>query len=153
MVLGIDLLDNLGQRALLVENKCTAECADAGLTAELLLAPRAERLQHLGRGVGQEREWQRVLVDKLAVRARAILAYAHHVITSSQKRIVVVAQVARLGCTAAGIVLRIEIDDGLFADKVGRGDLRAVLVYNLEVRHFISNFQHSFMRFLFVTLR
>lgn len=57
VVLGIDLLDNLGQRALLVENKCTAECADARFAAEFLLAPRAERLQHLGRGVGQEREW------------------------------------------------------------------------------------------------
>ena len=50
-VLGVHFLDNALKNAVLVENECSPERPQCGLTVHFLLTPRAEGLEHLRGGV------------------------------------------------------------------------------------------------------
>ena len=50
-VLGVHFLDNALKNAVLVEDECSPERPQCGLTVHFLLAPRAEGLEHLRGGV------------------------------------------------------------------------------------------------------
>ena len=80
-----------------------------------------------------------MLFFEILVRFSAVLAYSNYVISSGGKRFMVVSQVACFCGASAGIVLGVKVDDGLLACQVFRTDLVAVLVYDLEIRHSVSN--------------
>ena len=80
MNLGLDFLgrENLLNFALLVDKPCGAQCAHALAAAHRLLTPRTKLLQNGRVGVGNEREGEFVLVDKLLVAGGRVLADTYH---------------------------------------------------------------------------
>ena len=119
-VLRVDFLDDALEGAVFIEDEGAAERAEDRFPVHFLFAPGAEGLQHLGRRVGEEAEWQLVFGAEAAVGFGAVLAYAHHVVAGLGQSGIVVPERAGLGRAAGGVVLGIEVDDGLaaLADKV-----------------------------------
>ena len=140
-VLGIYLLDDPLEEAVLIENEGAAERPQRGLSVHLLLAPGAERLEHIGSRISQKPEGESVFGPEARVALRAVLAYADYVVTRLGEGSVIVPEGTGLGRAAGGVVLRIEVDDGLFpfADELCRAHRIPVLVDNLEGGHFVSN--------------
>ena len=67
VVFRIDLLDYLGQYALLVEDECLAERAHIFTAIETLFCPNTKGLLHLGSCIGEKCKWKFEFIDKFAV--------------------------------------------------------------------------------------
>ena len=141
-ILGVHLLDDAFQNAILREDERPAEGAEHGFAVHFLLAPGAEGLEHFRRRVGEQSKRQFILGLELRVGSRRIFAHPHNIISGSSQFGIVVPERARLGRAAGGVVLGIEIDNGLTADKVLGLNNLSVLVHHFEVGHGVSNLQH-----------
>ncbi len=140
MVFSLYFLDNALQDTFFIEYECTAQCARYALSVHLFLSPCSECLQHLRRGVCQKGEGQRIFVYELFMRCRAVLAYSYHIVSGGGKGCIVVAQVAGFCRASRCIVFRIKVYNRLFPDKRGGVDYVAVLVFDLELRHLVTDF-------------
>ena len=115
---GIDFFDDAGQDAVLVEDEGAAEGPEDRLAVHFLLAPGAEGLEHFGGGVGEQAEGEFVPGAEAGMGFRAVLADPNDVVAGGGQRGVIVPETASLGGAAGGVVLRVEINNGLAADKV-----------------------------------
>jgi len=143
-VLGVHLLDDLLQYAILGEDEGAAERAEDRFPVHFLFAPGAEGLQHFGRRVGKQSERQLEFGLETRMRGDAVLADAYDVVAGGRELRVIVPERARLGRAAGGVVLGVEVDDGLAAlvDKVLGLNRLSVLVHHLEVGHLVSDLEH-----------
>ena len=151
MILRIDILDYPRQDAVFIKDEGPADSTHDGLAVHFLLAPGSECLKHLGRGIRQKSERKIVLLTELPVRSRTVLAYPDDIVSLGDKRIIIVPDAARFCRTSACIILRIEIHNGLLSHEVLGADLFAVLVHDLEIRHSVSNLQHT-IKFKFIKI-
>ena len=109
MVLCIDLGDDVGDDAVLIDNVGLTESAHADLPVVLLLSPGIVGLKDDFARVGDERKRQFIFGDELLMRRGAVLADSHHCIALADKPFVIVPQVAGFGRTAGCAVLGIEV--------------------------------------------
>ncbi len=143
-VLGVDFLDDALEGAVFIEDEGAAERAEDRFPVHFLFAPGSEGLQHLGRGVGEQAERQLVFGAEARMGLGAVLADADDVVAGGRELRVVVPEGAGLGGAAGGVVLGVEVDDGLaaLADKVLGLNRLSVLVHHLEVGHLVSDLEH-----------
>ena len=143
-VLGVDFLDDALEDAVFIEDEGAAERAEDRFPVHFLFAPGSEGLQHFGRRVGEQAERQLEFGLETRMRGDAVLADAHDVVAGGRELRVIVPEGAGLGRAAGGVVLGVEVDDGLAAaaDKVFRTDRNAVLVYHFKMWHGVSDFEH-----------
>ena len=111
-------------------------------------------MEHFGGGVGEEAEGEFVLGAEAAMRLGGVLAHAHNVVAGGGQLRIIIPEGTRLCRAAGGVVLGVEVDDGLAAaaDKVLRTDRNAVLVHHFEVGHGVSDFEHGFCVFSKIAL-
>jgi hypothetical protein len=83
--------------------------------------------------VREQRERQLVLLFELHVRLLVVGRHAQHDRTLALEFAVDVADPARLGGTAGGVVLRVEVEDDLLAAEVGQLDRLAGVARQLEI--------------------
>ena len=143
-VLRIDFLDDALEGAVFIEDEGAAERAEDRFPVHFLFAPGAEGLQHLGRRVGEQAERQLEFGLETRMRGDAVLADAYDVVAGGRELRVIVPEGAGLGRAAGGVVLGVEVDDGLaaLADKVLGLSRLSVLVHHLEEGHGVSDFEH-----------
>ena len=143
-VLRVDFLDDALEGAVFIEDEGAAERAEDRFPVHFLFAPGAEGLQHLGRGVGEQAERQLEFGLETRMRGGAVLAHAHDVVAGGRELRIIVPEGAGLGRAAGGVVLGVEVDDGLaaLADKVLGLNRLSVLVHHLEVGHLVSDLEH-----------
>ena len=110
MVLRVHLADSIDDYTFFINDVCGAQRTFSHLAIHLLLTPSLVSFQDSQVGVGDEVERQVVFGDEVLVRLGAVAADAQHIISQCQKTLVVVAQVASLGCAAWRTVLGIEIE-------------------------------------------
>ena len=139
MILGVNLFDNTLEEALGIEDEGLTKCSHANLTIQFLLAPGTEGLQHLGRRIAQQRERQVVFLFELDMRGLAVFAHAKDLITLREESMVVIADITCLGRATRSRVLRLEINDCLFADQVFFSNRLSGFVGSAKCRHFVSN--------------
>ena len=139
MVLGIYFVNNACDDTLLVNNESLAQGADTGFATHLLLSPCAESLQHLGGRVGEQREGQFVFAMEIGMGFYGIFADAIHFVTLRQEGLVVIPQVACVGCASGGGVRRIEIEDSFAATNRFVGYEIAVLVLYGKRRNTVAD--------------
>ena len=139
MILGIDLVDDALEDTFGVEDEGLAERTHADLAVILLLTPSAKSLKHGGGGIAEERERQIELLLELDMRGLGILAHAIDLIAPGEERVVIVADIARLGGAAGCGILGVEIDDGGAAEQILVGNHPALFVCRAESRHLVSN--------------
>ena len=77
-------------------------------------------------------ERESVLLGEPCVGLLAVLAYTDNVVSCGFQGLVVVPDGTGLGSTPGGVVLRVEIDDGLLSDEIGGFHSVAALVLDLE---------------------
>ena len=118
VILCVDFVDYLGEDSVFVEDEGLTESSHIFLTVQGLLSPRSEGLNHFCRRICQERKRKVILCSKVFMRLHAILADSDYIVTLCYHCLIVVTKVAGFLSTSAGVVLRIEIDYGLFSYKV-----------------------------------
>ena len=139
MVLGIHIVDDTGEDTLLIEYEGFAQRTVAETSAELFLAPCAERLNHFGRGIGQQWERQLVVLCKTLVRFGRVFAYAVYLIAGGLESMVVVTQIACFGSATGVTVFRLEIEFGFLSEKAVLRNGFAILIHHLKRWHTVSN--------------
>ena len=117
MILGIYFLNDSLKDAFLVEDEGHAEGTHVGAAVELLLCPNTKYLLHFSGGVGQQGEWERVLLDEFCVGSGAVFAYSNHIVAGGNKGVIIVPQAAGLRCAARCVVFWVEVDDCLLPDE------------------------------------
>ena len=137
MVLGVDLLDYLGQHSVLIKNESLSDGSHYSLTIHFLFSPDAEGFDPFLVGVSHEVEVQFLLGDEAEVGGGRINADADDLAACPEEFGVVVTEVARLGGAARCAVFGIEIDDERFAAEVRDFQFAAIFV---EPREFGSEF-------------
>jgi len=144
VILCVNFLDYPLQDTVLVKYECPSDGAHHRLAIHLLLSPGSERLKHLCGRIREQRERQVILVSKLPVRRRTVLAHSYDIISLCNQGSMIVTEIASLSSTSACIILRIEIYDCSFTCKVLLRNLVAILIHNLEIRHPVTYIQHNF---------
>ena len=107
-------------------------------SVEFFLSPSPESLQHLCCRVAEQRERKLVLLLKADMRGGRVLADSEDLIPACEEGVIVVADVARLGCASGCRVFRIKVNDSFFAEKVLVCDRPSLLVLRAEMRHLVS---------------
>ena len=104
MCLHFDLLrtKDLRHDARFIGDEGGAENAHIRAARHLLLAINAERLYQLQVGIGNQRERQLMLFDKLFVRFRILSAATYDGITLRKKALIIIAQAAGLAGASRG---------------------------------------------------
>ena len=96
-VLGVDFLDDAFEGAVFIEDEGAAERAEDRFPVHFLFAPGAEGLQHLGRRVGEQAEWQLEFGLETRMRGDAVLADADDVVAGGRELRIIVPEGAGLG--------------------------------------------------------
>ena len=130
MCLHFDLLrtKDLRHDARFIGDEGGAENAHIRAARHLLLAINAERLHQLQVGIGNQRERQLMLFDKLFVRFRILSAATYDGITLRKKALIVISQVASLARTARRCVARIDVEHEFFTGEIAEMPFFSVLV-------------------------
>ena len=130
MRLGLDLLgqDDVLDDAFFVNDEGGAKGPEVLTAIHRLLCPHAHLLHERMLRVGDEGEGQVVLRLELLVAGRAVHADAHDGIAFLAQFAVVVADATGLSRAAAGVVLRVEIEDELLSLELFEADFLSVLV-------------------------
>ena len=120
-ILGVHLLNDTLEDAVLVKDESAAERTQDRLSVHFLLSDGAEGLVHFLCRVGKEREGQRMFGCETGMGIPGVLAYAYHVVPGGAQCFPIVPDGTGLGRTTGRMVLGIEINDGFlsFADEVG----------------------------------
>ena len=136
-----DLQPSVQDPALFVDHEVAPDDAHVLLAVHRLLLPDAVPLGDGVVGVGQEREGQLPLFLELRVARLAVRTDAEHhrphFLDSGEG----VAEAARLLGATGRVVLRIEVENHLPAEKVAEADLLPAVASGREGRCFLSGFQ------------
>ena len=122
-----------GHLALGVDDEGRALDALVRLAVALLLLPDAVGLGGLVVGIGEKRERELVLRLEPLVGGLGVGADAQDLDPLLAEAVVGVAELARLGRAAGGVVARIEVEDDRLPAEGGERDGRALVVLQLEI--------------------
>lgn len=140
MVLGLHFLraDDALYNTLFVDDEGSTEGTHVLAPIQAFLTPHTKLIDQLLVCVGNQREGEGILFDKLLMRLFAIYADAYHFVAGPVQGVVVVAQVAGLGGTSRCTVLRIEVEHQLLSFIIAQADFFAFLVNTQYFGGFVS---------------
>ena len=118
VVFRVDFVDDTLEEAIGIEDEGFTKCAHGDFAVIAFLSPGTESLQHSRGRITQQGKGQVVFLFELDMRSLAVLAHTIDLITLREESMVVVAEIACFRRTPRRGVLRIEIDDSLFANQV-----------------------------------
>ena len=118
MILGLYFFDHLFDPSLCVDDEGSTQSAHVLTSVVGFHIPGAVELVHGMIRIGNEGKGEVLLVDKALVGGLGILADAQHHIAVVEELVVMVAEVAGLGCAAGSGVFGVEIEDDFFAKEI-----------------------------------
>ena len=125
--------ENAADTPFFVNEEGGAEYAHVGAAVHFLFSPCTEGFEQLVLGVGNEVEGEAVAFTEVLVRPCAVRAHADDFVAGLSELVVMVAEAARLGGTAGGVVLGIEIEHYLASTKCAETQFIACFVVAQQV--------------------
>ena len=123
------------------------ELEDASLLKlEILFAvvflqlPGAIEFMNLMLGIGNQREGQFILGNKVLMLLLGVSADADNLVALGLESLIIIPEIARLGRAARGVVPRVEVEDHFLALELAEADRVAVLIHGIEVGGRLSSF-------------
>ncbi len=146
MALGLHVFPNMSDFALSIDEKGGAGDAVKGPAQELFESPDSVSLEHLVGRIAQQGKVQFLFDTESEKSFFRIGAGAQDRGTQFFELLLCVTKLGRFGGSTGSIGFRVEEEHNLFAAKIGKGQIRALVGLQTKFRCLIADFKHIFLR-------